>query len=121
MITKEEEKEFKKPKLYRFWNILIYGSSIAIGVFLVYLYSAYVFINKWLTCTAYRLLMGLWVFYCLVALHTLLLKWNANFHVLFNERFLDTFFDLCREYQQEIPPQKMAEILREYADRLDEW
>ena len=47
MITKEEEKEFKKPKLYRFWNFLIYGSSIAIGVFLVYLYSAYVFINKW--------------------------------------------------------------------------
>ena len=30
------------------------------------------------------------------------------------------FFDLCREYQQEIPPQKMAEILREYADRLDQ-
>ena len=35
--------------------------------------------------------------------------------------FLDKFFDLCREYQQEIPPKKMAEILREYADRLDEW
>ena len=35
--------------------------------------------------------------------------------------FLDKFFDLCREYQQEIPPQKMGEILREYADRLDEW
>ena len=35
--------------------------------------------------------------------------------------FLDKFFDLCREYQQEIPPQKMAEILREYADRLDAW
>jgi len=30
MITKEEEKEFKKPKLYRFWIFLIYGSSIAI-------------------------------------------------------------------------------------------
>ena len=29
------------------------------------------------------------------------------------------FFDLCREYQEEIPPQKMAEILRDYADRLD--
>ena len=41
-----KEKEFKKTKLYRFWNFLIYGSSIAIGVFLVYLYSAYVFINK---------------------------------------------------------------------------
>ena len=35
--------------------------------------------------------------------------------------FLDKFFDLCREYQQEIPPQKMAEVLREYADRLDGW
>jgi hypothetical protein len=46
MITKEEEKVFKKTKLYSFWNFLIYGSSIAIGFFLVYLYSAYVFINK---------------------------------------------------------------------------
>jgi len=46
MITKEEEKEYKKPKLYRFWNLLIYGSSIAIGVLLVYLYSAYILINK---------------------------------------------------------------------------
>ena len=35
--------------------------------------------------------------------------------------FLDKFFDLCREYQQEIPPQKIAGILGEYADRLDEW
>ena len=34
--------------------------------------------------------------------------------------FLDKFFDLCREYQEEIPPQKMAEILRDYADRLDD-
>ena len=33
--------------------------------------------------------------------------------------FLNKFFDLHREYQKEIPPQKMAEILREYADRLD--
>ena len=46
MITKAEEKEFKKPKLYKIWNVMIYGSSIAIGVFLVYLYSAYIFINK---------------------------------------------------------------------------
>jgi len=45
MTTKEEEK-LKKPILYKIWNFLIYGSSIAIGVFLVYLYSAYVFINK---------------------------------------------------------------------------
>ena len=46
MITEEENKEFKKPKLYTIWNFLIYGSYIAAGVFLVYLYSAYVFINK---------------------------------------------------------------------------
>ena len=35
--------------------------------------------------------------------------------------FLNKFFDLCREYQQEIPPHKIAEVLREYADRLDGW
>ena len=34
--------------------------------------------------------------------------------------FLDKFFDLFIEYPQEIPTQKMADILREYADRLDE-
>ena len=34
--------------------------------------------------------------------------------------FLDKFFDLCRAYQQEITSQRMAEVLREYADRLDE-
>ena len=33
--------------------------------------------------------------------------------------FLDKFFDLCREYQQEISVQKMTELFREYADRLD--
>ena len=33
--------------------------------------------------------------------------------------FLDKLFELCKEYQQEIPPHKMAEILRDYADRLD--
>ena len=33
--------------------------------------------------------------------------------------FLHKFFDLCREYQQKNPPQKMAEVFREYADRLD--
>ena len=65
--------------------------------------------------------MGLWVFYSLVALHTLILKWNANFLSSSMKDFLDKFFDLYREYQQEIPPQKMAEILREYTDRLDEW
>ena len=33
--------------------------------------------------------------------------------------FLDKLFDLCREYQEEIPPKKIAEVLRDYADRLD--
>ena len=33
--------------------------------------------------------------------------------------FLDKFFDLCREYQEEISPQKIAKVLRDYADRLD--
>ncbi len=46
MITKKEETEYEKPKLFRFWNVLIYGSFFAIGAFLVYLYSAYIFINK---------------------------------------------------------------------------
>ena len=35
--------------------------------------------------------------------------------------FLDKFFDLFWEHHQEIPPRKMAEVLREYVDRLDEW
>ena len=61
------------------------------------------------------------VFYCLVGLPTLLLKWNANLIFMSSSMkdFLEKFFDLCKEYQQEIPPQKMAEVLREYADRLD--
>ena len=46
MITKKEETEYEKPKLFGFWNFLIYGSFFAIGAFLVYLYSAYIFINK---------------------------------------------------------------------------
>jgi len=35
--------------------------------------------------------------------------------------FLQKFFELCKEYQQEIPPPKMAEVLRDYAERLDGW
>jgi hypothetical protein len=46
MITRKEEKGFKTPKLFKIWNFLIYGSFIAIGIFLVYLYSSYIFINK---------------------------------------------------------------------------
>ena len=35
MITKEKEKEknYKQPKISKIWNFLIYGSTIAIGVF----------------------------------------------------------------------------------------
>ena len=33
--------------------------------------------------------------------------------------FTDKLFDLCREYQQQIPPWKISEVLRDYADRLD--
>ena len=33
--------------------------------------------------------------------------------------FLDEFFELCKKYQAEIKPEIMAEILRDYADRLD--
>ena len=46
MITKKEETEYEKTKLSKIWNFLIVGSLFAIGVFLVYLYSAYIFINK---------------------------------------------------------------------------
>ena len=72
---------------------------------------------------ALQLLMEWSVFYCLVGLPTLLLKWNAKLIFMSSSMkdFLEKFFDLCKEYQQEIPPQKMAEVLREYADRLDGW
>jgi len=53
-----------------------------------------------------------------MGLHKLLLKWNANFLSSSIKNFLDKFFDLCIGYQKEIPPQKMAEVLRKYADRL---
>ena len=46
MISKREEKEYEKPKLFGIWNLLIYGSFFAFGALLVYLYSAYIFINK---------------------------------------------------------------------------
>ncbi len=32
---------------------------------------------------------------------------------------VDKFFNLYREYHEEIAPQEIAEILRHYADRLD--
>ena len=36
------------------------------------------------------------------------------------KEFPDKFFDLCRESQQEvIQKKKMAEVVRDYAERLD--
>jgi len=35
------------------------------------------------------------------------------------KEFTDQFFDLCKEAQEEIPPHLIAEILRDYAERLD--
>ena len=46
MVSKEEE-NYKNPEISKIWNFLIYGSTIAIGVFLIWLYSSYIFINKW--------------------------------------------------------------------------
>ena len=35
------------------------------------------------------------------------------------QEFLNKFFELCKEYQEQIPPHKIAEVLRDYAERLD--
>ena len=35
------------------------------------------------------------------------------------QKFLNKFFDLCQEYQEQIPPHKIAEVLGDYAERLD--
>tara|TARA_Y100001968_G_scaffold331882_1_gene388080 strand:+ start:1606 stop:1743 length:138 start_codon:yes stop_codon:yes gene_type:complete len=35
------------------------------------------------------------------------------------KQFLDSLFDLCKKYQEQIPPQKIAEVLRDYAERLE--
>ena len=41
------------------------------------------------------------------------------FRSMTRKEFMDKFFDLCKDAQEEIPPNVIAEILREYADRLD--
>ena len=46
MFSNEEEKNYKNPKISKVWNFLIYGSTIAIGILLIWIYSAYIFINK---------------------------------------------------------------------------
>ena len=35
------------------------------------------------------------------------------------KEFMDKFFDLCKDAQEENPPNVIAEILRDYADKLD--
>ena len=35
------------------------------------------------------------------------------------KEFRDKCFDLFKEHQQEIPPHKMAEVLRDYAESFD--
>ena len=35
------------------------------------------------------------------------------------KEFMDKFFALSKDDQEEIPPNVIAEILRDYADRLD--
>ena len=41
------------------------------------------------------------------------------FKSMTRKEFMDKFFDLCKDAQEEIPPNVIAEILRDYADRLD--
>ena len=41
------------------------------------------------------------------------------FRNMTRKEFMDRFFDLCKDAQGEIPPNVIAEILRDYADRLD--
>ena len=35
------------------------------------------------------------------------------------KEFLTKLFELCKNYQQEIAPHEMAEVLRDYEERLD--
>ena len=41
-----QNRKYKRNNLSIILNFLIYGSFVAIGIFLIYLYSAYIFINK---------------------------------------------------------------------------
>ena len=44
---------------------------------------------------------------------------TVPFRLLSRKEFMDKFFELCKNAQEEIPPNVIAEILRDYADRLD--
>ena len=37
------------------------------------------------------------------------------------KEFLNKFYDLCKWYQEQIPLHKIAEVLRDYAERIDGW
>ena len=43
----------------------------------------------------------------------------GSFRGITRKEFMDKFFDLCKDAQEEIPPNVIVEILRDYADRLD--
>ena len=45
-ILKKDKQELKNPKLLKIWKSLVYVSLIAIGSFLIYLYTEFIFINK---------------------------------------------------------------------------
>ena len=48
-----------------------------------------------------------------------LIEKNLPIQEMTRKEFMDKFFDLCKDAQEEIPPNVIAEILRDYADRLD--
>ena len=54
-----------------------------------------------------------------VVIYYIVSRPNLLLYFFSMREFLDKFFELCREYQEEVPPHKMAEILRDYADRLE--
>ena len=41
------------------------------------------------------------------------------FRNMTRKEFMDKFFDLCKDAQEDIPPNVIAEILRDYEDRFD--
>ena len=48
-----------------------------------------------------------------------LIEQIGPFRNITRKEFMDKFFDLCKDAQEEIPPNVIAEILRDYVDRLD--
>ena len=95
----KEAQEFKKPKSFKVWNFLIYGGLISIGVFLVYLYSSYIFINKWNKYIGWLSPPEYLAFYCLVGLLLLLLEWTiikSSYHLKWKISLI--IFFVCRHF-----------------------